>query len=98
VDHYSEGMRARLAFALSLAIEFDCFLIDEITAVGDSRFHDKCRVELFEKRSDRAFVLVSHNVDAIRTHCQSAAVLAGGKLHVFGGVDEANAFYEGKPS
>src|SRR6266404_3033674 len=53
VVHYSEGMRARLAFALSLAIEFDCFLIDEIISVGDVRFHEKCRVELFEKRRDR---------------------------------------------
>lgn len=98
VNHYSEGMRARLAFALSLAIEFDCFLIDEVIAVGDSRFHEKCRVELFEKRSDRAFILVSHDVNSIREHCQGAAVLVGGKLHVFNAVDEANSFYEAKPS
>jgi len=42
VKKYSSGMRARLAFALSLAIDFDCFLIDEVVAVGDSRFHAKC--------------------------------------------------------
>jgi capsular polysaccharide transport system ATP-binding protein len=47
---YSSGMRARLAFALSMAIEFDCFLIDEVITVGDARFHEKCRKELFEKR------------------------------------------------
>jgi capsular polysaccharide transport system ATP-binding protein len=50
VKTYSAGMRARLAFAISMVIEFDCFLIDEIVAVGDSRFHEKCRIELFEKR------------------------------------------------
>jgi len=52
-------MRARLAFAISMSIEFDCFLIDEIVAVGDSRFHEKCNIELFEKRRDRATVLIA---------------------------------------
>jgi capsular polysaccharide transport system ATP-binding protein len=95
VTHYSEGMRARLAFALSLAIEFDCFLIDEVIAVGDSRFHEKCKTELFEKRKDRAFIIVSHDPNVIRTYCESAYVLASGKLHSFAGVDDAYAFYEG---
>ena len=45
---YSSGMRARLAFGLSMAIEFDCYLIDEVMAVGDQRFKDRCRIELFE--------------------------------------------------
>ena len=54
VKSYSSGMRARLAFALSMAVEFDCFLIDEVIAVGDARFHDRCAHELFDKRRDRA--------------------------------------------
>ena len=94
VLHYSSGMRARLAFALSMAIEFDCFLIDEIIAVGDSRFHEKCRIELFEKRKDRALIIVSHDVNTIKTHCENASVLLDGKLHSFGQVDEAYSFYE----
>jgi len=94
VEHYSTGMRARLAFALSLAIEFDCFLIDEVIAVGDPSFHEKCRVELFEKRKDRAFILVSHDVNSIKAHCDSAAVLAGGKLRSFDSVDDAHAWYQ----
>ena len=94
VMHYSTGMRARLAFAISMAIEFDCFLIDEVIAVGDSRFHEKCRVELFEKRWDRALVMVSHQAEAIRGHCNRASVLSGGRLHSFARVDEAFAFYE----
>jgi capsular polysaccharide transport system ATP-binding protein len=97
VVHYSEGMRARLAFALSLAIEFDCFLIDEVIAVGDSRFHEKCRVELFEKRKDRAFILVSHSADQIKARCDSASVLVDGALRSFQGVDEAYAYYQGNP-
>ena len=94
VKKYSSGMRARLAFAISMAVEFDCFLIDEIVAVGDSRFHEKCHVELFEKRSDRAMIIVSHNPDYIRAHCQHAAVLVAGKLHSFDQVDDAFAFYQ----
>jgi capsular polysaccharide transport system ATP-binding protein len=94
VDHYSTGMRARLAFALSLAIEFDCFLIDEVISVGDPRFHEKCRVELFEKRRDRAFILVSHDFGSIKEHCDSASVLVDGKLQSFESVDEANAWYQ----
>jgi capsular polysaccharide transport system ATP-binding protein len=94
VEHYSGGMRARLAFALSMAIEFDCFLIDEVIAVGDSRFHEKCRVELFEKRKDRALILVSHDANTIKSHCDSASVLVSGKLQSFEHVDEAYAYYD----
>ena len=93
VMHYSSGMRARLAFALSMAIEFDCFLIDEVIAVGDSRFHEKCNIELFEKRRDRAMILVSHDPAMIRAHCDSAAVLEAGELRLFDTVDEAYAQY-----
>lgn len=94
VMHYSGGMRARLAFALSMAIEFDCFLIDEVIAVGDSRFHEKCQSELFEKRSDRAMILVSHDPHLIKQHCGSAVMLSGGKLLTFASVDQAYEHYQ----
>ncbi len=94
VKTYSAGMRARLAFAISMVVEFDCFLIDEIVAVGDSRFHEKCRVELFEKRSDRAMIIVSHDPGYIKAHCQHAAVLVKGKLTTFEHVDQAFEFYQ----
>jgi capsular polysaccharide transport system ATP-binding protein len=94
VLHYSSGMRARLAFALSMAIEFDCFLIDEIIAVGDSRFHDKCMYELFEKRKDRALIVVSHDSAMIKNHCEIAYVLTGGKLTSHDSVDAAFDFYQ----
>ena len=93
VRSYSAGMRARLAFAISMVIEFDCFLIDEIVAVGDSRFHEKCHVELFEKRGDRAMIIVSHDAGYIREHCTRAAVLSGGRLHLKPSLDEAFAYY-----
>ena len=94
VKTYSAGMRARLAFAISMVVEFDCFLIDEIVAVGDSRFHEKCRVELFEKRKDRAMIIVSHDPGYVREHCDHAAVLVKGKLTAFAQVDDAFAFYQ----
>ena len=94
VKTYSAGMRARLAFAISMVVEFDCFLIDEIVAVGDSRFHEKCRIELFEKRKDRAMIIVSHDPGYIKAHCQHAAVLVAGKLRRFEQVEDAFDFYQ----
>lgn len=94
VKTYSSGMRARLAFAISMVIDFDCFLIDEIVAVGDARFHEKCNHELFVERGDRAMIIVSHNATYIREHCSRAAVLSGGQLHHLDSLDEAFAFYE----
>lgn len=93
VKSYSSGMRARLAFAISMVVEFDCFLIDEIIAVGDTRFHEKCHHELFEKRGDRAMIIVSHNADYIRAHCTRAAVLSNGTLYHPASLDEAFDFY-----
>lgn len=93
VKTYSSGMRARLAFAISLAIEFDCFLIDEVISVGDARFHEKCQTELFEKRKGRAMVIVSHEAHNIREHCDRACVLHAGTLHPFPDVDTAYQFY-----
>ena len=92
---YSSGMRARLAFALSMAIEFDCFLIDEVITVGDSRFHEKCREELFGKRADRAMIMVSHEQHIIKDHCSRASVLQDGKLIHFEDVDGAYRAYSG---
>ncbi|WP_449473773.1 ATP-binding cassette domain-containing protein [Sphingobium chungangianum] len=93
VRHYSSGMAARLAFAISMSIEFECFLIDEIVHVGDHRFHEKCQIELFEKRADRSLVIVSHNEDFVRDHCDRAYVLHEGKLLSFKHVDEAIDFH-----
>jgi capsular polysaccharide transport system ATP-binding protein len=94
VKTYSSGMRARLAFAISMVIDFDCFLIDEIVAVGDARFHAKCNHELFVNRGDRAMIIVSHDANYIREHCSRAAVLVDGELHHSDGLDEAFAFYD----
>ncbi|KES19688.1 ABC-type polysaccharide/polyol phosphate transport system, ATPase component [Gilliamella apicola SCGC AB-598-B02] len=93
IKKYSSGMRARLAFALSLSIEFDCYLIDEVIAVGDSRFTQKCKKELFENKKDRSLILVSHNINAIKSYCDKAMVLDEGNLYQFETVDEAYQYH-----
>lgn len=93
VKIYSSGMRARLAFAVSLMIDFDCYLIDEVVSVGDARFQSKSHEELFVRRKDRAHILVSHDVYYLRDHCERAAVLHKGRLHHFDDVEEALLFH-----
>lgn len=93
VKTYSAGMRARLAFALSLVIEFDCYLIDEVIMVGDQNFQRKCHEEIFRKRHDRALVLASHSVEVIRQYCDKALLLEGGAARVIDDVEEAIALY-----
>lgn len=94
VKSYSSGMGARLAFAISMAIEFDCYLIDEVLSVGDHRFTEKCKADLFGKRADRSMIIVSHQTDLIKAYCDHAAVLEKGKLQVYTSVDQAiEAYY-----
>ncbi len=90
VRSYSQGMRARLAFAVSMIIEFDCYLIDEITAVGDARFHERCEDELFSKRADRAMLIISHDAEYVRKHCDRFAVLHDGDLIFYPDFDAAH--------
>lgn len=93
IKTYSSGMRARLAFGLTLAVDFDCFLIDEVISVGDQRFRAKCRDELFVKREDRAMILISHDSEIIRTYCSKALVLKKGRGRVFEDLDFAIRIY-----
>ncbi|MCP5397087.1 MAG: ABC transporter ATP-binding protein [Sphingomonadaceae bacterium] len=94
VRTYSSGMRARLAFAISMIIEFDCFLIDEISAVGDARFHDRCNHELFEKRADRAMIIISHDAAYVRDHCNRWGVLHDSKLKLYDDFELAYADFK----
>lgn len=89
VKTYSSGMRARLAFALSLAIEFDCYLIDEVILVGDQNFQHKCHYELFDKRQERALLLASHSTEFIRSYCNRAMVLSNGHAAMYDDVEQA---------
>ena len=94
INTYSSGMKAKLAFGLSMAIDFNYYLIDETTAVGDSRFRRKSKEE-FERRKNRStLIVVSHSIATIREHCESAAVLNDGQLSVYEDIEEAIAHYE----
>jgi capsular polysaccharide transport system ATP-binding protein len=93
VNTYSAGMKARLGFALSMVVDFDCYLIDEALAVGDARFKDKFKRELFEKRGDRSFIIVSHQQGQIKEFCNRFFVLTNGNLIEFENFGQAWKFY-----
>jgi capsular polysaccharide transport system ATP-binding protein len=90
---YSDGMRMRVAFGLSLAIEFECILIDEVLFVGDTRFQRKCHYELLERRKDRAMIIAIHSHEFVTQHCNSALVLKNGRGRVFEDVKLAADIY-----
>ncbi|MBY0335580.1 MAG: ABC transporter ATP-binding protein [Acetobacteraceae bacterium] len=93
VKTYSSGMETRLAFALSLAVDFDCYLVDEVVAVGDHRFAQRCREALLERRGRSTLLLVSHQPDIVRSLCTSAATLDQGRLTFHEDLDQAVAAY-----
>lgn len=93
VHTYSTGMRARLAFGLSMSINFDVYLVDEVTAVGDRSFRNKCNLALKARRKRGSLVVVSHNMRTIRYLCDRCAVLDRGVLTVYETVDEAEKVY-----
>jgi capsular polysaccharide transport system ATP-binding protein len=95
VKSYSSGMKARLAFAASMMIDFDCYLIDEVVAVGDYSFREKCEAELFIKRKDKAVIIVSHDDSYIKQHCSRALWLDQGNLIAFPDVESALTAYKG---
>ena len=95
VNTYSSGMRARLAFGLCLAIDFDVYLIDEATEVGDERFRRRC-VAAFQERVARSdIILVTHNARTVRQYCDQGAVLTEGRLRLFDDLNAAFAHYHG---
>jgi capsular polysaccharide transport system ATP-binding protein len=83
VNTYSAGMRARLAFGTCLAIDFDVYLIDEVTEIGDERFRRKCAAAFRERLRRSDIILATHNHHTIRQYCDRGAVLAGGRLQLF---------------
>jgi len=93
VKYYSAGMRARLSFGISLAIKFDCYLIDEVIAVGDAAFREKCDHMLFGANHDRAFVIATHDLALIQNVCETAIIIESGRAKVFDDVDTAIEIY-----
>ncbi|MCL4187372.1 MAG: ATP-binding cassette domain-containing protein [Rhodobacteraceae bacterium] len=95
VGTYSQGMRARFAFALMLAIDFDIYLIDEgMPSTTDVVFNRKAGEILRERLAEATVVVVSHQAETLAKFCRSAAVLRDGKLLMFDTLDEAKAHYD----
>jgi capsular polysaccharide transport system ATP-binding protein len=90
---YSSGMMAKLAFGISLALDFDVYLVDEVTEVGDARFRKKCALAFRERMARSDIIMVSHNSQTIRAYCDRGAVLVDGQLKFFDSIDAAMYVY-----
>lgn len=88
---YSSGMRARLAFGISMGIKFDTYLVDEVTSVGDAAFRAKSAAVFQERMADSGAIVVAHGIQMLRKFCTAGAVLENGKLTYFEDIEEAIA-------
>jgi capsular polysaccharide transport system ATP-binding protein len=93
VKTYSSGMSSRLAFGISLAVDFDCYLVDEVTAVGDARFQQRCRDALLARQQRGALVLTSHDLHTLRDYCNAGWVLRDTHIHKHDNIEDAIAAY-----
>ena len=93
VRTYSSGMRARLAFGLSMAIDFDCYLVDEILAVGDAVFRQRCEEMFASKLQKSDILMVAHSPALLRKYCDAAAILMDGRLRYYPDLEEGIAEY-----
>lgn len=94
LNRYSGGMRARLGMALSMSIDFDLYLADEMTGTGDTAFRKKCEIALTERLANSGLILVSRNPQTVRRFCDIAAVLDSGQIIFCDGHDQARALFE----
>lgn len=89
VRSYSSGMRARLAFGASMGIRFDTYLVDEVTAVGDAPFREKSRRYFLDRMKTSSAIMVSHDMQQMRTFCDAGMLLAHGQVRYFDRIDDA---------
>ncbi|MBC1041636.1 ABC transporter ATP-binding protein, partial [Escherichia coli] len=94
IKTYSSGMKSKFSFAVSMAFDFDIYLTDEITSVGDARFKQKC-IDVFNKKRETAsLIMVSHDMKNLRQQCDMGILLRDGKLEVFDNIDDAIKIYQ----
>jgi len=96
VKTYSSGMRGRVAFGLSLAFDFDYYLIDEAMSVGDAHFKQKASDAFKSKVGKANIILVTHGMTQVRTLCDLVLLLKDGEIHFFDDVEEGIAAYSAK--
>ncbi|MFI8334629.1 ABC transporter ATP-binding protein [Pseudomonas taetrolens] len=93
IKTYSSGMRSRVAFGLSMAFDFDYYLIDEVMSVGDAQFKRKC-VDVFqEKLQQSKVVLVTHNMNEVQKICDIVLLVRDGEIQVYEDVAEGIKAY-----
>ena len=90
---YSSGMQARLSFGVSMGIDFDTYLIDEVTSVGDEAFRVKSARLLLQRLQTSGAVMVSHGMAKLRQICSHGAVLEGGRLWWYDDLEAAIAHH-----
>lgn len=93
VSAYSSGMRSRVSFGLSMALDFECYLVDEALSVGDSTFRDRAAAVFAAKRKNASIILVTHNANNLRQHCDMGAVLFRGRLRLYDKLEDAITAY-----
>lgn len=89
VRSYSSGMRSRLAFGVSMGIDFDTYLVDEVTSVGDAAFREKSMRVFNERMRSRAAIVVTHSMEMVKRMCSQGAVLDNGHLTYYANLDDA---------
>jgi capsular polysaccharide transport system ATP-binding protein len=94
VKNYSSGMRSRLAFGCCISIDFDMYLIDEATSVGDQSFRQKAKQALLDKSKSASMLMVSHDIEEIKQFCDSAVILHQGQLTYYEKLREAIDIYK----
>ena len=94
VSSYSSGMKARLAFGVSMGVAFDYYLVDEVTAVGDKNFRKKCNEVFRERLATSDVIMVSHSTATIREYCQAGVVMEGGTMSYYENVEDAIEVHE----
>ncbi|WP_086226105.1 MULTISPECIES: ABC transporter ATP-binding protein [Campylobacter] len=94
MNTYSSGMRSRIGFGLSMAFDFDYYLIDEAGAVGDAKFKKKSNAIYKEKLSNSKVIMVSHNMSEIKQWCDKIILVNSGMTTVYDDVDEGIEMYK----
>jgi len=94
IKTYSSGMRSRLGFGLSMAFKFDYYIVDEVTAVGDARFKEKCAQLFKERHKESSFLMVSHSLNSLKEFCDVAIYISDRKyVSYFDCLDTAISSY-----
>ena len=99
IKTYSSGMRSRLGFGLSMAFKFDYYIVDEVTAVGDARFKEKCAQLFKERHKESSFLMVSHSLNSLKEFCDVAIVFKNSYIigyyeNVQSGIDEYKMYQD----